>query len=147
MTKLIMSHYTDPRPEPWLWPNFSPFELASNGNGAVRVEMRALNRLQALRTDWNNALTLNSAYRDPAYNLKIGSTRGSQHPKGTAFDVRVLGWSDDLIYLFKEMAYDHGFRGFGGYEKPDGRKNFIHIDDRGNRARWGKKWAWPDAYA
>ncbi len=143
---LIMAHYKNQRPISWPWPNFSPAELASNGNGAVQIQIQALDRLQALRTEWNRSLTINSAYRDPVYNLKIGSTNGSQHPKGTAFDVSVRGWTFENIYLFKEMAYKHGFRGFGGYEQKNGDRNFIHIDNRGSRAKWGKDWAWPNAY-
>jgi len=143
-----MQHYTDPYSEPWPWPNFQPWELASKGNGAVQIEMRAGDRLQKLRYRWDAALTVNSAYRDMAYNLskKVKSTRDSQHPKGTAFDIRTRGWSLDELYRFKELAYKIGFRGFGGYNTKKGKPKFIHIDDRGTPAKWGNRWAWPDAY-
>lgn len=147
MAKIIMNHHTGPRPSPWPWVNFTPEEFASNGNGAVQIEHRAANRLQAVRTEFDEALTINSAYRDPAYNIKIRSSapKTSYHIKGKAFDVSCRGWSREKIAKFVALAYKHGFGGFGGYEK-GGKPNFIHIDDRGYPGKWGKSWAWPDAY-
>lgn len=143
---LIMQHYSQVSPIHWRWPNFTPEEMASNGNGEVRIVISALDMLQAVRTKWDRPLIINSAYRDMAYNLKIGSTRGSQHPKGTAFDIRTRKWSWEDIYAFKELAYDVGFKGFGGYNTKKGKPKFIHIDARSYSAKWGKSWAWPDAY-
>ena len=145
MAKILMNHHTGNKPHPWPWVNFTPEEFASNGNGAVQIEHRAANRLQALRTEFDEALTLNSAYRDPAYNASIGSMKGSYHIKGQAFDVKCRGWSKAKIARFVALAYAHKFRGFGGYNK-NGKPSFIHIDDRGHPAKWGKDWAWPDEY-
>jgi len=146
MTKLSMHHYSDPKPEHWPWPNFSPEELASNGNGAVEMEIQALNKLQSLRDEWGEPLHLNSAYRDPDYNFRIGGAKHSQHPQGTAFDINMRGWPLSKCKRFAEMAYKHRFTGFGGYVTGSGDPKFIHIDARGSKARWGRKWAWPKAY-
>ena len=143
--KIIMNHHTGNKPRPWPWANFKPHELSSNGNGAVQIEKRALDRLQALRTEWGEPIILSSAYRDPAYNKQIGGATNSYHVQGQAFDIPVRGWDIDKRRRFVALAYKHGFRGFGGYDK-NGKANFIHIDDRGHPGKWGKSWAWPNEY-
>ena len=134
---LYMSHFTDNPPYPWYWPNFAPHELASKGNGTVNIEYRAINLLQKLRREWGRPLRVNSAYRDPAYNKKVGGAKRSKHMEGKAFDISVVGWTEEEKEEFKELAYTIGFRGFGGYG------TFIHIDISTPR-RWGQRWAWPE---
>ena len=134
-----MAHHTAQKPQPWPWENFSPAELASRGNGAVRIELDALNKLQQLRYAWGHPMTINSAYRDPEYNAKVGGATNSYHKKGMAFDVGVTGWTKQEKNDFKELALDKGFTGFGGY------KTFIHIDI-GPARKWGLSWAWPKSY-
>lgn len=136
MTMLKMDHYTDPKPDPWPWPNFSPYELASNGDGSVQIDNEAGDKLQSLRTEWGKPLTLNSAYRDPIYNTSINGAKLSKHMLGQAFDISVRSWLKIDKQEFKELAWRHGFRGFGGYD------SFIHIDI-GRARKWGKSWAWP----
>ncbi len=138
MTQIIMAHHSDPKPE-WPWPNFTPKELASKGNGEVRVNIVALNMLQALRTAWGKPLHLNSVYRNPAYNKKVGGAKRSLHLLGMAFDVSTAGWTKQEKHDFKELAHEIGFTGFGGYN------SFIHIDI-GRKRKWGQKWAWPDVF-
>ena len=139
MTKLIMHHYSDPRPAYWPWSFFVPRELASKGNGAIQIKYAALDRLQSLRAEWGQPLHLTSAYRDPAHNARVGGAPLSEHKAGGAFDVRVVGWNDTDKHGFKELALAHGFTGFGGYS------TFIHIDI-GRPRKWGQSWAWPKSY-
>lgn len=135
--ELRMKNWSDPLTEPWLWPNFTPKEMASRGNGEVFIKYEALNKLQALRTAWGRPLTINSAYRDPAYNVKVGGATSSKHMEGMAFDISVVGWTAAEKKEFKELAYSLGFKGFGGYN------SFIHVDIHSKR-RWGQQWAWPE---
>ncbi len=139
MSKLIMRHYSDVPPNYWPWKNFAPHEFASNGNGAVEMDIHTLNCLQSLREEWGEPIILNSAYRDPVYNARIGGAPLSKHKEGRALDVGVRGWSPEKKYKFKELAFKHGFTGFGGYN------TFIHIDT-GRPRKWKQSWAWPDAY-
>lgn len=122
------------------WPNFSPEEIACNGDGKVMLNFRALDMLQKLRTKIGRPLILNSAYRSPAYNKKIGGATNSMHMRGIAFDVRMDNHNPET---FERAAVELGFRGIGHYPG----SNFMHIDGRvsdrvvrwqgtGNNARW-----------
>ena len=47
--------------------------------------------LQVLRDAIGKTITINSAYRSPDYNKKIGGVKDSQHLKGNASDITVKG--------------------------------------------------------
>ncbi|MFV1536953.1 YcbK family protein [Phaeobacter sp. JH204B] len=75
-------------------------------------------------------LGVNSAYRDPAHNARVGGAKRSQHTHGNAFDVDVSGMPrEDRIALIKD-ARGAGFRGIGVYD------NSLHFDVGPSRA-WG----------
>lgn len=96
----------------WRWLNFSPEEIACRGDGKIRINEAARDKLQALRDRLGVPLIVHSAYRTPNYNRQVGGAEHSMHLQGAARDV--------------------GFTGFGFYP----RQNFMHIDT--DRARqWG----------
>jgi len=105
------------------WPNFSPEEIACNGDGKVMLNFRALDMLQKLRIKIGRPLILNSAYRSPAYNKKIGGAKASKHMEGIAFDVRMDNHNPEQ---FERAAVELGFRGIGHYPG----SNFMHVDAR-----------------
>jgi len=74
----------------------------------------------------NKPIRINSAYRSPAHNKKIGGARNSQHLHGRALDlVPPKGMSVDKFYeIIRLNADDFGIRGLGKY------KTFVHIDIR-----------------
>lgn len=122
------------------WPNFSPEEIACNGDGKVMLNFAALDALQKLRTKLGRPLILNSAYRSPAYNAKIGGAKASKHMEGIAFDVSMTNHNPEE---FERAAVALGFRGIGHYPG----SNFMHIDTRkaSNVVRWygtGKNARW-----
>ncbi|MFT6772659.1 MAG: zinc D-Ala-D-Ala carboxypeptidase [Paracoccaceae bacterium] len=124
--------WRDVKPADWPWPNFSPEEIASKGNGAIKVSRRAMDRLQRLRDALGVPLIITSAYRDPAYNKLRGGVPDSQHKLGHAFDISVANVRPDALITAAKAA---GFTSFGTYPK----KGFVHIDDRSeNIASWGK---------
>ena len=120
------------------WPNISPRELASRGNGAIHINVDLLDRWQSLRTAWGKPIVINSAYRDPVYNARVGGAPMSLHKRGLALDNSTFGWTGSEKAQFKELAWEHGFTGFGGYN------SFIHLDI-GRARKWGQSWAWPKA--
>lgn len=81
-------------------------------------------------------LHINSAARCLAYNRRPvadggpGSTDDSQHPKARAMDIRISGVSPAELYHYFDTKYP-GKYGVGLYA------SFVHIDTRGDRARWG----------
>jgi len=74
-------------------------------------------------------IAVNSAYRSPSHNRKIGGARKSQHVEGRALDLRPpRGWT---VRRFHAHIRDHHpeVRGLGRY------RTFVHVDVRPGR-RW-----------
>ena len=105
----------------WRWANFSPEEIACRGDGTVRINEAALDKLQALRVQLGVPLIVHSAYRSPDYNRQVGGAEHSMHLQGAAFDISMANHDPDA---FEAAARAVGFTGFGYYPRPD----FMHID-------------------
>jgi len=89
--------------------------------------------LQTLRDFIGKPITINSGYRSPEYNKKIGGASRSQHLLGKAADIRVEGVSPrELRGIIEELIKDGrlSFKGIGAYS------NFTHVDIRSKKARW-----------
>ena len=104
------------------------------------AEMRlALNRLQALRDEWDKPIKLSSAFRSsshPRERLKQngpGYHHGINGNGGMAFDCLIAG--EDVV-PFIALAIKHGFRGIGVNQKGEWNQRFIHIDTRDKYACW-----------
>jgi hypothetical protein len=131
MTEMIeAAHWRAVDEAAWPWPNFSPAEMASKGDGSLRLSRGAMDRLQRLRMRLGVPLQILSAYRDPAHNARVGGAKRSYHMRGLAFDIRVDNIDPAALI---EAAHAEGFRGFGTYP----RQGFVHIDTRETLARWG----------
>ena len=89
--------------------------------------------LQVLRDYLNTSITVNSGYRSPKYNARIGGVKNSQHVLGKAGDLNAKGFTprqvaDAIEKLIKEGKMKEG--GIGVYP------TFCHYDIRGTKARW-----------
>ena len=125
-------YYADWRDVPeklWRWPNFSPEEIACRGDGTIRINEPALDKLQALRDRISVPMIVHSAYRSPAYNRQIGEAKHSMHLQGAAFDISMANHDPES---FEAAARTVGFPGFDFYP----RQNFMHIDI-GRTRQWG----------
>ena len=119
------------------FPNFSPYEIASQDAFMLRVDFRAMTGLQRLRKILGAPLIINSAYRTKAHNEAVGGSERSRHLKGDAFDISLKNYKnhlcgsrqqfgDKIEAAIAKIKYD-GKRIFNGV----GRYNsFIHIDAR-----------------
>lgn len=90
-------------------------------------------QLQVLRDAIGKPITINSGYRSPKYNAKIGGVKNSQHLKGKASDITVKGMSPKEVALVIEGLIEKGKMlqgGIGIYP------TFVHYDIRGTKARW-----------
>lgn len=114
----------------WRWPGFSPAEIACRGTGKLLINEQALDRLQALRRALNRPMIVNSAYRSPEHNARVGGAKKSQHLSGAAFDISMANHDPES---FIAAAREAGFTGIGTYP----RSNFIHIDIGPARV-WGE---------
>ena len=112
--------------------NFKVKEFASkDGSDAVLVAPRLVMVLQSLRSHFCAAVTINSGYRTPQYNAKVGGVTDSQHCYGTAADIVVRGKTPAQVAAYaRQLMPDWG--GVGTYSK----KGFTHIDVREVKADW-----------
>lgn len=110
--------------------NFKVKEFAcKDGSDVVFISPELVEILQKIRNYFGKAVNINSAYRTPTYNKKVGGATYSQHCYGTAADIRITGIPPKGIANYAEtLMPDYG--GIGIY------KNFVHIDVREEKSRW-----------
>ena len=110
--------------------NFAVKEFAcKDGSDAVLVAPRLVMVLQSLRSHFCAAVTINSGYRTPQYNARVGGVTYSQHCYGTAADIVVRGKTPAQVAAYaRQLMPDWG--GVGVYD------SFCHIDVREAKADW-----------
>jgi len=99
-----------------------------DGSDEILISIDTVKILQELRDYFKKPININSAYRTPQYNKKVGGASNSQHVKGTACDINVQGVTPDAVASYVEMFYPN--TGCGLYA------TFVHIDTRGYKVRW-----------
>lgn len=110
--------------------NFKVSEFAcKDGSDAVLVAPRLVMVLQTIRDHFGTAVTINSGYRTPQYNTKVGGVAHSQHCYGTAADISVKGQTPAAVAAYaRTLMPDWGGVGIYG--------SFTHIDVRETRSDW-----------
>jgi putative chitinase len=90
--------------------------------------------LDKVRDAWGAPIMVNSWYRDPVTNRRIGGAVKSQHMTGGAADIRPVHAKDGLKFekwldtgIWKNRALGYGQRG---------RRGFTHVDLRPGYIRW-----------
>jgi len=118
--------------------NFNLSEFNCNDGSvtpyAVLENLRLLAKeLQVLRDFIGKPITINSGYRSPKYNKKIGGVSRSQHVLGLAADIKVEGVSAREIHSIISELIERGEMKEGGLGR---YSSFTHYDIRGTKARW-----------
>lgn len=109
--------------------NRSEFRCKCGNCGFDTVDVDTLDVLEAVRTHFDAPVVINSGYRCPAYNAKIGGAPSSQHTLGRAADIRVQGVEPGDVYDW--LAANYPSASLGRYE------TFTHVDTRSNGpAHW-----------
>lgn len=93
-------------------------------------------QLEVLREHFQKPITINSGYRSPKWNAKVGGAENSQHLLGKAADIVIEGVSPDEVadaidFLIENKMMNQG--GLGRYV------DFTHYDIRGKKSRWDKR--------
>jgi hypothetical protein len=109
-------------------PGLQPGKMGEEGWTRVAPEARI--RLMRVQEIFGRKLIVNSGYRSPAYNARIGGARRSQHMSGNAMDITWNGINIQNREEFIRIAVEQGFRGIGRYGT-----RFVHVDI-GQRREW-----------
>lgn len=126
--------------------NFSVSEFACKGSGCcteVKVDMDLIEYLQKIRDHFGKPVIINSGYRCPVHNKRIGGVAHSNHMKGMASDITMRGVSHAEIAKYAETL---GMKGIGLYET-DVDGHFVHVDTRTKKSFWwGQKCAYRSTF-
>lgn len=118
--------------------NFNLSEFKCKDGTDVPAELlpniqKLANELQKLRDLLDEPIYINSGYRTPSYNKKIGGARNSFHVQAKAADIVVKSMSAKELHSKIEYFISQGvlnFKGIGLYS------TFVHVDVRDKKARW-----------
>lgn len=118
--------------------NFDITEFSCNDGTPVPSEYlpnvkKLAEQLQILRDELNEPIHINSAYRTPAYNKKVGGKTASQHLQAKAADITVKSKTPKQLAAIIEKLISEGKLKFGGMGVYPG---FVHVDIRPGKARW-----------
>lgn len=108
-------------------PHFKLGEMAcKDGSDKVLYSTELVERLEELRAYGGFTVSINSGYRTPAYNKKIGGASRSQHTLGTAADI-VVKKNGAVVNAKKVccLCQSLGFKGIGYISA-----NATHVDMR-----------------
>lgn len=108
-------------------PHFKLSEMAcKDGSDKVLYSTELMAKLEELRAYGDFTVSINSGYRTPAYNKKIGGASRSQHRFGTAADIVVK--KNGAFVSAKRvccLCQSLGFKGIGYISA-----NAVHVDMR-----------------
>ena len=121
-----LGHWSEAGLDAWRrrWPHFSPAELASKGDGSLRISSRTLDMLEELRAFAGRPLPVSSCYRDPAHNARVGGAPLSRHKVSDAVDIDTRAFDAPARRELARAARRIGFNGVGVY------LTFLHFDAR-----------------
>lgn len=113
--------------------NFRVKEFQSHdGTESILIDSDLVTILQLIRDHFGSPVTINSAYRTPSYNAKVGGKSTSYHVKGQAADIVVKGVHPVIVGMYAEKINTGGI---GVYAYSDG-EGFVHVDTRAVKYRW-----------
>jgi len=95
--------------------------------------VKLANNLQVLREDLKEPMIINSGYRSPSYNKRVGGATASQHLTASASDISQKKETPLQLYKRIEKLIKAGVMHNGGLGLYD---TFVHYDVRATPARW-----------
>lgn len=113
--------------------HFSKSEFDCQETGENEMKPAFVDRLQALRYEYNRPMIITSGYRSPRHSIEAAKDKPGAHASGRACDIRVGPGQDvhDLVAL----AIRFGFTGIGISQR-EGRPRFVHLDTLDRKAIW-----------
>ncbi len=113
--------------------NFKVSEFAcKDGTDEIKIDSKLVIMLQQIREHFSLPVIINSAYRTPEYNKKIGGAKYSQHIYGKAADICIQGIEPIIIAQYAESECKY-LKGIGLYIWGD------HVDTRATKYYWDSR--------
>ena len=109
----------------------SDFQQKDGASDKVLIDCNLAVLLQCIENHFGKQITINSAYRTPSYNKRVGGATTSYHTKGQAADISISGVSLDNIARYAD--YKLGQKGGVGVYHGS---SFVHVDTRGYSSYW-----------
>jgi hypothetical protein len=126
--------------------NFNLAEFVCKDGGEVILNetvIAHIQRLQKFRKWYSRSMPINSGYRTPAYNKKVGGSPNSQHLNGIATDISLPAEYKTFDSRRKEIFMDNVKNKWYELCKADGLgggvgfyDTFFHLDSRANKSFW-----------
>lgn len=113
--------------------HFSKQEFDCQQTGENEMRSAFLDKLQALRYEYDRPMIITSGYRSPKHSIEVAKPKPGAHSTGQACDIRV-GPGEDVHDLVS-LALRFGFTGIGISQRP-GQPRFIHLDTINRKAIW-----------
>lgn len=96
--------------------------------------------LTEIREHFGQVLRINSGYRCPEHNRRVGGASQSQHTIGSAADFIVFKVPTEEVYNYVMERYGDRPLGIAIKRNPNNPyAGFVHLDTRGKKARWEYK--------
>lgn len=96
---------------------------------SLLIAQKLIDTLEDIRKHFNEPVYINSGYRTPKWNEKVGGAANSYHCKGMAADIWVKNHSSAEVARYANSLMENG--GIIKYT------NFVHIDVRETKYRKG----------
>lgn len=118
--------------------NFSLDEFSSHDGLPTPPELipnlqTLAENLQILRDYLGFPIQINSGYRSPEQNKKVGGAPNSMHMQGKAADIVCQKYTPHQVYTAVLTLISQGKVWFGGVGLYD---TFVHVDIRNDKVRW-----------
>ena len=110
------------------WSDYEPLfykhEFDCQETGENEMTLDFMNRIYALRSEYDKPMIITSGYRSPDHSIERDKPQRGEHTYGNACDVAVYG---ENTYNLINLAMKHGFTRIGVKQRGDYSKRFIHL--------------------
>ncbi len=110
--------------------HFRHAEMQCKHCGLNECTPELLAALEAFRALVGKPVIVDSAYRCPVHNAKVGGAKSSQHLSGMAADIRVKGMTPAALEAIARRV--PAIKGIGRAD----HQGYLHIDVREHPAQW-----------
>ncbi len=107
--------------------NFKVSEFACKHCGENKIDQQVIDMCQKIRDALGVPVHVNSGYRCPAHNTKVGGVKSSRHVLGMAADLSSSLSAVDMFNTVKKLQAAGELPELG-YCILYRKKNFIHVD-------------------